>query len=121
MGRTMAEIPAELHHDLLRCSMEKAVKEGDNFVIELLEIFQYIDEDGSATLQKQEMKDCIKQNKMTNNYMKDIDADKGGHICAEESVDYFRGLKTARKKEKGIEAKIIKELKKNFRTPADMK
>merc|ERR1711990_598443 len=117
----MAEIEKLLHHDLLHVAMEKAVGDGDEFVKEVIDIFNYIDEDGSATLSKKEMKDCIKQNKMTNGYMKDMDADKGGHVCVEEFVDYFVGLRTSQKKVRGAEAKILKELKKNFRIPADMK
>merc|ERR1711871_675315 len=118
----MAGLPDDLHADLLRVRRERAEAEGDDFVLTILDIFEYIDADGSATLLKTEMKDCIKQNKMTNQYMRDMDADQGGHICAEEFVDYFVGLKAARvaKKEKGVDQKIIKEVKKNFRVPADM-
>merc|ERR1712100_5166 len=117
----MAALPESLNHDLLHVKMEKAVADGDDYVISLIECFQYIDEDGSASLDKQEMKDCIKQNKMTNQYMKDMDADKGGHVCVEEWVDYWMGLREKRKKERKVEEKILKDLKKNFRIPADMK
>merc|ERR1712072_402915 len=119
--RKMAEMSESMHHDLLHVKMFKAVEDGDEFVISLIQCFQYGDEEGSANLSKAEMKEAIKQNKMTNQYMKDIDTDKGGHICVEEWVDYWSGARDARKKkkERKPEEAVVKDVKRTFGIPED--